>query len=101
MERRQLMMNLNQFVNLLCEIMESHSWFNGIKGHAIKYVRPHFDTRTATFFGVTLEGLRGKKDFFVVNENRNKDLAAWVLEFLDTPPMEALWEQHESHDTNG
>jgi len=94
-------MDMVDFVDLVSEIMEKHSWFNGIKGHAIKYIRPHFDTRTGNFYGVTFNGIRGRKDFFVVNENRHRNLTQWIREFLDTPPDEAGWSWDDPKEEEG
>jgi len=91
-------MSLLQFVELLEEIMAKHAWMLGVKGHAIKYVRPHFDTRTGDFYGVTFEGVRGKKDFFVVNEDRDRDLYVWIKEFLDSDPGNVQWESFHTKD---
>ncbi len=86
-------MSIEQFMELLFEIMEKHRWSGDLmKSHMIKYVRPHFDTRTAMFFGIELEGMRGKKSFFVVNENTDKNLLEWVREFLNKEPKEAGWD---------
>lgn len=73
-------MNIEQFHLLLAEIQENHPW--PLKGKCIKYVRPHYDTRTRTFFGVTFDTLSGTKEFFIVNENRHRDLCQWITEWL-------------------
>ncbi len=93
-------MSLEEFIEVLAEIMAKHSWFNGIQGHAIKYVRPHFDTRTGDFYGVTFEGIRGIKDLFVVNENRHRNLTEWIREFLALPPDKAGWVDWQEYNKN-
>lgn len=82
-------MSMPQFQDVLRVIMTDHAWG---KGHWIKYVRPHFDTRTQDFYGVSLDGAFGHKDFFVVNENRDRDLTEWVMDFLCTDPQAAGWQ---------
>lgn len=91
-------MSRQEFDELLTEIMDKHAWGCGVGCHMIKYVRPHFDCRTNEFYGLTLQGMLGKKDFFIVNEDRDRDLTAWVKEFLATPPDEAGWEPHGFRD---
>jgi hypothetical protein len=78
-------MDMVDFIDLVNNIMANHS---GIKGRCIKYIRPHFDTRTGDFYGVTFDGLRGEHDFFVVNEHRQKDLFKWIMEWLASDPKE-------------
>lgn len=87
-------MGMNDFTWLIAVIMGKHGLLadDWAKSHLIKYVRPHFDTRTGGFYGITLEGFRGKKEFFIVNENKDKDLYAWVMDFLEKDPKEAGWE---------
>jgi hypothetical protein len=63
-------------------ILKNHSWHNGIKGRGIKYIRPHFDTRTGEYYGVKFDGLN-PAEFFVVNENRHRDLFDWVMGWLN------------------
>jgi len=90
-------MTMPEFIALVADIMHLHGWNTAnLNGHMIKYIRPAFDCRTADFYGLTLEGLCGKKDFFTVNENRDRDLTAWVREFLAKPPKEAGWDNHQA-----
>jgi hypothetical protein len=84
-------MDHNRLLSLFDFIVKNHSWHNGIQSHAIKYIRPHFDTRTGDFFGVSFDGLRGRIDFFIVNENRHRDLYEWVVEFLNSDPDKPLY----------
>jgi hypothetical protein len=83
-------MTLEQFIDLLAEIAEKHTWF-GLKGRKIKYVRPHFDTRSMDFFGVQFQCMGGDVEFFVVNENRNRDLTAWIKEWLKEGEAPSPW----------
>jgi hypothetical protein len=91
-------MTMDKFVDLTRFIMAEHTF--GLRGHMIKYIRPHFDTRTGDFYGVSFDGMFGHKDFFVVNENRNRDLLPWIMDFLSTEPQKAGWEPRwEPHNT--
>ena len=85
-------MSLIQFIEMLELVMEKHKW--PMQGHGIKYVRPYFDTRTGDFYGVVFEAIRGTKSLVVVNENRQRDLNQWILEFLNTNPDEISWEPY-------
>jgi hypothetical protein len=87
-------MTMQQFLEVTLYIQQNHGF--GRKGHHIKYIRPHFDTRTGDFYGVSLSGIFGHKDFFVTNENRHRDLTAWIMEFLQTDPKAAVWDKKVS-----
>jgi hypothetical protein len=76
-------MNSIQYYQLLHYIMENHSWYNGIKGRCIKYIRPHFDTRTSQYYGITLDTLEGRENFFAINENQHRNLYEWIMEWLN------------------
>ena len=84
-------MQLTQFIDVLERVMDEHKW--PMQGHGIKYVRPHFDTRTGDFYGVSFESIRGVKNLFVVNEDRHRDLTAWIQEFLNSDPETVEWEE--------
>lgn len=87
-------MSMAQYIELTNFILENHGF--GRAGHHIKYIRPHFDTRTCMFYAITLQGMLGHKDFAIVNENRHRDLDQWVREFLAQNPQEAGWEPHKN-----
>lgn len=82
-------MTLLQYIDVIEEVMANHQW--PMTGHGIKYIRTSFDTRTGDFFGIHFEGIRGLKSFVVINEDRNRDLTEWVMEFLKSPPEEQIW----------
>jgi hypothetical protein len=77
-------MDMVDFVDLVEEIMKNHSWFTGIKGKGIKYIHPHFDTRTGKFHAITFSTMEGDKTFAVVNENRHRNLREWITEWLNS-----------------
>ncbi len=85
-------MTFLQFLDVVELVMNEHKW--PMQGHGIKYIRTSFDTRTGDFFGITFEGIRGLKALVVINENRQRDLNQWVLEFLNSPPEEQIWENY-------
>ena len=87
-------MEMNEFLELVNFILTDHRF--GEKGHHIKYVKPSFDMRLCVFYGVTLQGMLGTKDFFIVNENRHRNLNEWIREFLAKDPKEAGWEPHKN-----
>ena len=85
-------MSMEQFIDLTRFLMTEHTF--GLRGHMVKYVRPHFDTRTGDIFGVSFDGMFGHKDFFVVNENRDRNLTIWIMDFFDSDPKTAGWTPH-------
>lgn len=87
-------LGMTDFLTLLDFILKEHRF--GINGHHVKYVRPHFDTRLCVFYGLSLQGMFGQKDFFIVNENRERNLDQWVREFLAKDPNDAGWEPHKN-----
>lgn len=82
-------MSWTQLEEVVCKVMNEHTW--PLKGHGIKYVRPHFATQSGDIFGISFDCFRGNKDFFVINEDRNRNLYDWVMEFLNTHPDQVQW----------
>lgn len=75
-------MSLQDFTNLLNYIERNHTW-NLAKGRMVKYVEPCFDMRIRRVFAVKLRGAFGEKSFAVINENKDKDLYTWIINWLD------------------
>jgi len=74
--------NIKEFGKLMNYLLKYHGFrlHENSKSPHIKYIRPTFDTRDRRVFGMYL----GEEEFFIVNENRNKDLLAWIAEYLGT-----------------
>lgn len=75
-------MNLTRYRLLMHFIDDNHS-FRNLKGKRIKYVDCSTDMRTGKIFSVTLRGLFGEKVFWQANENKDKDLYEWIINWLE------------------
>jgi len=80
-----------QLEEVVGKVRSEHAW--PMRGHGIKYVRPHIATQSGEIFGIGFDCIRGNKDFFVINEDRNRNLYDWVMEFLNTHPDQVQWAQ--------
>lgn len=71
-----------EYGELLKYIHENHRLG---KGKSIKYVDPVFDFRTMDYFSITFRGSfgDGTKEFTIVNDNKEKDLKEWIMEWLE------------------
>lgn len=69
-------MTTDGLVGLLQYIQHYHSFRYG--GKRIKYVVPHYDTRTGRIFCIELDD----KAFSITNDNRHRKLIEWVMEYL-------------------
>lgn len=75
-------MTLKEFVELVKYINDNHSMRN-MEGKCIKYITPTFDFRTNEIYGIKIwGGVHEKKEFYVVNENKDKDLKQWIYKWL-------------------
>ena len=75
-------MSVNEFTDLLAYIQKNHS-FCEMKGKLIKYISPTYDTRTGKIFHIKLRLGGDGLDFSVTNENKHRNLTAWIYEWLD------------------
>ena len=66
---------------LLVYIDREHSFKKG-KGKRIKYVVPTIDTRTMRIHAIIFYGMVEDKAFSLTNENKDKDLHEWIMEWL-------------------
>ena len=78
-------LTLREFNDLVEEIEKNHA-FRDARGWQVKYIRPHYDTRTRWFYGISFQTLYGDVDFFIVNENRGRQLGPWIREWLAEKP---------------
>jgi hypothetical protein len=74
-------MTYEEFVKVLKYVTENHKFGSGI-GKGIKYVTPTFDLRNGKIHCITFSGWNGEKVFSIINENKDKNLYAWVVEWL-------------------
>lgn len=81
-------MTLIEFNELVTFIITNHAWGGSVpfQGWKIKYIRPHFDTRSQTIFAIEFDGMFDHKVFSVTNENRHRNLKEWIHEWLDSYP---------------
>lgn len=80
------LMSFEDLRKLLNVIEKQHRFGTSIKTpnfKGIKYVDPIIDMRTHDIFCITLRGLYGEKTFSLTNENKDKDLFKWIMEYLD------------------
>lgn len=75
-------MDVNDFVRLLDYIQNNHS-FGEMKGKLIKYISPTYDTRTGKIHHINLSLAGDGLHFSVTNENKHRNLAVWIYEWLD------------------
>lgn len=75
-------MNHASYRDLMHFIDKNHS-FRHLKGKRIKYVDCSTDMRTGKIFSVTLRGLFGEKVFWQANENKDRDLYTWIINWLE------------------
>ena len=75
-------MNLNDFRDLLNYIEKNHSFRRG-KGKMIKYVSPTCDMRSGDIFHINLRQAGNGVDFSLTNENKDRNLKRWVMDWLD------------------
>lgn len=80
-------MSIDDFRDVLNYIEKHHSFRKG-EGKRIKYVSPTCDMRMGDIFHVNLRLTGEGKDFAIVNENREKDLKAWIIDWLDNGSWE-------------
>lgn len=80
-------MNIEDFREILNYIEKNHS-FRKSQGKMVKYVSPTLDMRIGKIFHVNLRRSGEGKDFSLTNENKDKDLKSWILNWLD----EGTWE---------
>ena len=76
-------MDVKEFVELV-EYIQKHHSFGKTKGKLVKYISPTYDTRTGKIFHINLRLSGDGLDFSITNENKHKDLALWVYEWLDS-----------------
>ncbi|MFY0516282.1 hypothetical protein ACOMCU_00430 [Lysinibacillus sp. UGB7] len=75
-------MSVEEFTDLLAYIQKKHS-FGEMKGKLIKYISPTYDTRTGKIFHINLSLGGDGLHFSVTNENKHRNLAVWIYEWLD------------------
>lgn len=75
-------MTVEEFTDLLKYIQEHHS-FKKFNGKCIKYIYPSYDTRIGKIFHINLRRGGESLDFSVTNENKDRNLAVWIYEWLD------------------
>lgn len=72
-------MSIDEFTELLNFIKKYHKFG---KGKSIKYVTPHIDMRFGDIHAVEFRGFHDRT-FSITNENRERDLLAWIMEWLN------------------
>ena len=72
-------MSQNDFWDVMALVHANHRFAKG--GKNIKYVTPTFDMRTSDIHRIEFHGMENKF-FSITNENADKDLYLWVLDWL-------------------
>jgi hypothetical protein len=80
------MITINELNKILYQAYCLHAWPSS--GRKIKYVRPYIDNRSGLCYGVVFECVGGTVEFFVVNENKHKNLGQWVWEWMSEAEKE-------------
>lgn len=75
-------MNIDDF-RKLCNYIEKNHSFRKAQGKMIKYISPTFDMRIGKIFHVNLRRSGDGIDFSLTNENKDKDLKNWIVDWLD------------------
>lgn len=76
------MVTMAEFRSLLEYIDKNHSWRKNM-GKKVKYVDSTIDMRNGKIFIITLRSLGYDKEFWIINENKDKNLVDWIKEWLD------------------
>ena len=79
-ERKE--MSIEDLRSLLQYIEKNHS-FRKSKGKRVKYVSPTCDMRTGSIFHVNIRLTGEGKDFSLTNEDKDRDLLKWIVDWLD------------------
>lgn len=67
----------------ICNYIEKNHSFRKAMGKRVKYVAPTCDMRIGKIFHVNLRLMGSGRDFSLTNENKDKDLKAWIIDWLD------------------
>lgn len=67
----------------LCAYIEAHHSFKKGQGKMVKYISPTYDVRIGEIFHVNIRLSGMGRDFSITNENINKDLKSWIIDWLD------------------
>lgn len=72
----------------LCNYIEKHHSFRKAQGKMVKYISPTCDMRIGKIFHVNLRRSGDGKDFSLTNDDKDKDLKNWIIDWLDN----GVWE---------
>lgn len=84
-------MSLKDLQDVLIYIEKNHS-FRKSMGKRVKYVYPSFDMRMGDIFHVKLRIAGEGLDFAIVNENKDRYLKEWILDWLDNGTWDSATE---------